>query len=192
MRRFLVPAMLALLLLLMAPHHTGHGWHKQLGALFLALALTHLALNRRWWRSLAFTPYTWRRGLLTAVNLLLLAATLGLLASGLVFLYHWRDWYALARPAHLVCAYWFFLLTAAHLGWHLAPRLRALPRAVPWLLGLYGAFAFTARGYLGNLVLVSPYARLDFAEAPWLFALDHVAIFAAFAVLAAKLANLRG
>lgn len=91
------------------------------------------------------------------------------------------------RLVHLAGSYWLFLLASLHAGFHGRVMMRALPvtawRLPAWAgvatsgaLVALGAAAFVRRGFLGYLVLVTPYAYYDFSEPLAFFLLDYLAV----------------
>ena len=116
--------MTVVLVLLMAYFLTDQEIHEWLGAGMLVLFIAHHMLNRKWLKALGRGKYTPFRVLQTALVLLVLLCMLGSMLSGI-----WMSRYVfdflptqghmgLARTAHLLCAYWGFLLLSAHLGLH--------------------------------------------------------------------------
>ena len=116
--------MTVVLVLLMAYFLTDQEIHEWLGAGMLVLFIVHHILNRKWLKALNRGKYTPFRVLQTALVLLALLCMLGSMLSGI-----WMSRYVfdflptqghmgLARTAHLLCAYWGFLLLSAHLGLH--------------------------------------------------------------------------
>ena len=90
----------------------------------LCSGLPHHALNFGWHRSLFRGKYMPVRAMQTLVNPLLLAAMLGTMVSAVILS---REVFAfllisggiaLARPMHIFCSFWSFVLMALHLGLH--------------------------------------------------------------------------
>ena len=134
-RRLVDLLMTVVLVLLMAYFLTDQEIHEWLGAGMLVLFIVHHILNRKWLQALNRGKYTPFRILQTALVLLALLCMLGSMLSGI-----WMSRYVfdflptqghmgLARTAHLLCAYWGFLLLSAHLGLHWGIMLGAARRA---------------------------------------------------------------
>ena len=115
-------ALLFLLLVVMAYSFTGNTVHEWMGIALVVLALVHLFLNKRWFVSLAKGKYNWRRMATTVINVLLILSFVVLVLLSMpissevfpfVHLYEEEMW-----PAtwHIVSGYWFFILSALHLG----------------------------------------------------------------------------
>jgi hypothetical protein len=90
----------------------------------------HNALNRNWWARIFNGAYTLRRGVMTALNLLLACAMAALIITGLL---HSRTVLAFLRlPSdmairliHTSAAYWCLPLIGAHLGLHWGMIMKA-------------------------------------------------------------------
>ena len=190
--------MTVVLLLLMAYFLTGQEIHEWLGAGMLALFLAHHILNRKWLKALNRGKYTPYRTLQTALVLLILLCMLGAMLSGI-----WMSRYVfdflptqghmgLARAAHLLYAYWGFLLLSAHLGLHWgillgvvrkaagnkkasAPRAAVL-RVLVCVISVYGVYAFLKHRIADYLFLRSHFVFFDYEQPPVLYVLDLLAM----------------
>jgi hypothetical protein len=97
--------------------------HEWIGVSLFVLFVVHNIINYRWYRQMFKGRYDFRRGLNTAVNMLLLAAMFILIITGLL---HSRTVLAFLylpggmglRQIHTTAAYWGLLLMAVHLGLH--------------------------------------------------------------------------
>ena len=137
------------------------------------------------------------------MNLLTLAAILGLMVSGVmlsneVFAFlHIRGHMSFARRLHMASAYWGFVMMAAHLGLHwgivlnMAQKIKRTDKArtvFPTLLGAviaaYGVAAMLKRNLGTYLFLRAEFVFLDFGESKILFYLDYLAIMGTFIFLA--------
>ncbi len=116
--------MTVLLLFLMARQLTGDSAHEWLGAGMLILWIAHHILNRSWYSHLFKGKYTPIRILQTVTNFAVLLSMFGLMVSGMILS---REVFAflpisggiaLARPLHVLSAFWGFVLMALHLGLH--------------------------------------------------------------------------
>ena len=197
-RRLVDLLMTVVLLLLMAYFLTDQEIHEWLGAGMLVLFVIHHILNFKWLKALSRGKYTPFRVLQTALVLLVLLCMLGSMLSGI-----WMSRYVfdflptqghmgLARTAHLLCAYWGFLLLSAHLGLHWEIILGAARKAVgnkkPSALrtavlrvltaGIsgYGVYAFFKHRIADYLFLRSHFVFFDYEQPPILYFLDLLAM----------------
>lgn len=196
------------LLFLMGYHLWGDTAHEWVGAGMFLLFILHHILNWYWWKGLFKGKYNAVRTLQTVINLLTMAAMLGLMVSGVILsskvfaFLHIRGHMAFARRLHMAASYWGFLLMAAHLGLHwgilgMAWKTRStdkpvsfLPTVLGALIAIYGAFAMVKRDLATYLFLRSEFVFLDFSESKILFYLDYLSIMGTFIFLshiAAKL-----
>ena len=138
---------------------------------------------------------------MTVIDLLLFAAMLGMMVSGILLsrevfgFLHLRAG-MFGRRLHMVSTAWGYILMAAHLGLHwgqvlgmMKKRLGTplpgwLPSAAAGVLALYGAYAFYRRGLWQYMFLLVEYAFFDYEELLVLFFADYLAILALFAVIA--------
>ncbi len=191
------------LLFLMGYHLWGDTAHEWAGAGIFVLFLCHHILNWRWWKGLFGGKYTAVRILQLGIDLLTLAAMLGLMVSSVILsnevfaFLHIRGHLSFARRLHMASAYWGFLLMAAHLGLHWGvflkmvqkTRLSGKPRPMlPALLGgviaAYGVAAMMKRDLPTYLFLRAEFVFLDFSESKLLFYLDYLAMMGTFIFLA--------
>ena len=126
--------MTVLLLFLMARQLTGDLIHEWLGAGMLILWIVHHILNRSWYSHLFKGKYMSERILQTVTNSAVLLSMLGLMVSGIILS---REVFAflpisggiaLARPLHVLSAFWGYVLMALHLGlhWNMIPEHQQL------------------------------------------------------------------
>ncbi len=193
------------MLFLMGYHLWGDTVHEWVGAGLFLLFILHHIFNWRWWTGLFRGKYTAVRILQTTINLLSLAAMLGLMVRGVILsskvfaFLQIRGHMAFARRLHMAASYWGFLLMTAHLGLHwgmvlgLALKMgkTKLPgRPVsPWLtllgalIAIYGVVAMVRRNLATYLFLRAEFVFLDFSESKVLFYLDYLAIMGTFIFL---------
>lgn len=194
------------MLFLMGYHLWGDTAHEWVGAGLFLLFILHHILNWRWWTGLFRGKYTAVRILQITINLLTLAAMLGLIVSGVILsskvfaFLQIRGHMAFARRLHMAASYWGFLLMTAHLGLHWGMLLGMVQKAgktkLPgrpashWLtlLGVlvaaYGVAAMVKRDMATYLFLRAEFVFLDFSESKLLFYLDYLAIMGTFIFLA--------
>lgn len=190
------------LLLLMGYHLWGDTAHEWVGAGIFLLFAAHHILNRPWWKGLFKGKYSAVRILQTVIDLLTLAAMLGLIVSSVILsnevfaFLHIRGHMSFARRLHMASAYWGFLLMAAHLGLYWGMLLKMAPgtrlsgkcrTVLPTLLGaviaVYGAAAMVKRDLSTYLFLRAEFVFLDFGESKLLFYLDYLAMMGTFVFL---------
>lgn len=195
-------AMAVLLLLLMAYSLVGEVLHEWMGIAMLALFVLHHIWNRAWYKSIGRgrpSPY---RAVQTVLNLLLFAAVLGMIFSGLILSQHILDFLPLrrgetiARTLHLPLAYWGFLLMSLHLGLHWSgimntvrrclhmqdvPRHRVLLlRLLAAVLVGYGLYVFIHYGFADYLLLRTHFVFFALDQTAARFVLDHLAVMGLF------------
>lgn len=167
--------------------------HKWVGAVMFTLFIAHHALNAGWYRAVFRGRYTPYRVFHLAVNILLLAAMLFLMVSGIMLSNHVFDFLGIgfgasfARLAHLAASHWSFVLMALHLGLHWGTvtsrlKLRHPPvlNSLGALVACYGLYAFIDRSLLDYMFLRVEFAFLDFSEPIALFYIDYLAMMGLF------------
>lgn len=196
--------MTVLLLFLMARQLTGDSAHEWLGAGMLILWIAHHILNRSWYSHLFKGKYTPIRILQTVTNFAVLLSMLGLMVSGIILsrevfgFLRISGGIALARPLHVLSAFWGFVLMALHLGLHWnmilgmvrkatgpvtsKPR-RILLRVAAALVAGYGLYAFLKNQFLSYMFLTSSFVFFDFERPVLLFFTEYIAIMGLFIFL---------
>ncbi len=191
--------MTILLLFLMAYSLLGEALHEWIGVAMFVLFILHHILNRRWCRNLFRGHYTPLRIYQTAMVLFVFLCMIGSMASGVllsryVFRMDIRNFSAVFRTVHMLCAYWGFLFLSLHLGLHwngmvgMARKLtKKSSKAYKWtfrlmaaLIAAYGAYAFIKRDFGNYMLLRYHFVFFDFEEPLVLFWLDYVAIMGLF------------
>lgn len=197
--------MIVLLLFLMARQLTGDSAHEWLGAGMLILWIVHHILNRSWYSHLFKGKYTPVRTFQTVINFAVLLFMLGLMVSGFILS---REVFAflpisggiaLARPLHVLSAFWGFVLMALHLGLHWnmilgmvrkaagpvsSQPLRILLCIVAATVAGYGFYAFLKNQFLSYMFLTSSFVFFDFERPVLLFFTEYIAIMGLFTFLA--------
>ena len=197
--------MTLLLLLLMARQLTGDTVHEWLGAGMFLLWILHHILNMQWnghiWKG-KYTPF---RILQLVVNILLLLAMIGTMVSGIILS---REVFAflpisgglaLARPLHILSAFWGFVLMALHLGLHwnmilgmirkstgvkTAKPVQIVLRTAGAGIAVYGLYALFKNQFLSYMFLTSSFVFFDFERPALLFFTEYAAIMGLFVFLA--------
>lgn len=145
--------------------------HEYLGASLFVAVVAHVALNRRWFKALARGRYNAVRILRLATIAGLLVCVVGQVASALVlskFVFGFLPVLpgaSLARRVHMLCSYWGFVLSFAHVGLQLKGFCRLMhiggamstPGArhhVIWavrflfaIIACFGAYSFVRLGF---------------------------------------------
>lgn len=193
-------AMAVLLLLLMAYSLVGETFHEIAGTAAFCLFLLHHRRRRAWYRAFFRGSYPPGRLFNSALDVLLLVWMALQPLSGLLISKHLYTFVQIsgltspAREAHLLLAYWGFLLLAVHTGAHLPPPIRRLAAkgktgkraaffiSVLWFFAaFYGCRAFAQRRMVDYLFHRAGFVFLDFNEPRIFFFLDYIAIALLFA-----------
>ena len=180
--------MTMLLLLLMAKQLTGEAAHEWMGVGMFILWIVHHILNFKWYAHIFKGKYTPFRAVQAAVNLLLLLTMLGTMVSAIILS---REVFAflpisggiaLARPMHILCSFWGFVLMSLHLGLHWnrilgmirkasgpipSKPLKIALRLAGAAVAVYGLYAFVKNQFLAYMFLTSTFVFFDF-ERPYL------------------------
>lgn len=125
--------MTILLLFLMGYQLWGEEAHEWAGAGMFVLFIAHHILNRGWHKGLFKGKYTPVRILLTGIDVLLFAAMLAQMYSGILMSRYafaflpFDTGMALARRLHILGSYWGFTLMSLHLGLHWNMFLGKIP-----------------------------------------------------------------
>ena len=137
----------------------------------------------------------------TVINLLLLAAMLGTMVSAVILS---REVFAflpisggiaLARPMHIFCSFWSFVLMALHLKMVLgmvrrtagpvsSPVLRGTLRIGGAAVAVYGLYALVKNQMVSYLLLQSSFVFFDFERPLPLFFTEYLAIMGLLVFLA--------
>ena len=196
--RLVVDVLMTLCLLFVTGYQFwGEAAHEWVGTGMFVLFLAHHILNRKWYQALFRGKYSAARIFMLCIDVLVLAAMLAEMYSGIVLSRHVFAFLpidsglALARKLHILGAYWGFVLMSLHLGLHwgmilgmLKKVLKVKPSRVGkvlcflfgTLIAVYGVVVFFRREYPVYLFLQSEFVFLDYDEPPILFYLDHLAL----------------
>ena len=195
-------AMTVLLMLLMASELLGRFAHEWIGTAMFILFILHHILNRRWTKSLLRGRYTPCRMLQTVSAALVLFTMCCSLVGALIMSRHVFAFLPIhggrsfGRVAHLIGAYWGFVLMAFHLGIHwngmLAVGRRMVKpsqtrsrilRILAAVMALYGVYAFFARSIPQYMFLQTRFVFFDYEEPIIFFFFDYLAVMISFAWL---------
>lgn len=197
-------AMTVLLFLLMAYQITGQFAHEWLGAGMFVLFLLHHVLNATWLKNLTHGRHTPVRALMTALDLLLFAAMLWLMVSGIILSRYVFSFLpisggiAFARLLHLSASYWSFVLMSLHIGLHwgmvcgmigraahrtLSRPQRVLLRGGAIALAAYGVCAFLRHDIASYLFLRAEFVFFNYDQPIPSFFFDYLAMMGLFVLL---------
>lgn len=201
--------MTVLFLILMAYHITGNSLHEWLGTILFALFVLHHILNLNWYKTMFKGKYSAVRILMTIINVLLFAAMVGMMISGIMLS---REVFAflnlragmLGRRLHMISTSWGYLLMSAHIGLHFgmiagmfkrkinlkSKRLVIVGKIFAIVLSAYGVYAFFTRQLADRMFLLMEYAFFDYNESPLFFFGDYLCILILFATLAFYLSKI--
>ncbi len=188
------------LLLLMPYELVGQAAHEWLGMGMFVLFIAHHILNGKWSRNLLNGKYTQLRIWQTILVILVLAAMIGSMVSGVILSRHVLSFLpisggrAFARRLHMLAAYWGFVLMSLHLGFHWSMIMGMAKKLVKtdsfvrtWVLRIlalaiagYGVFAFVKREIGNYMLLRNQFVFFDFDEPLLFFYLDYIAIMGLF------------
>ena len=194
--------MTVLLIALMAYHITGNQLHEWLGTILFTLFILHHILNLNWYKAMFKGKYSAVRILLTVLNVLLFAAMVGMMISGIMLSREVFDFLNLragmfGRRLHMISTSWGYLLMSAHIGLHFGIIAGVFKRKIPlkskWigligklvavLAAVYGIYAFIARQLADRMFLLMEYAFFDYEESPLFFFGDYLCILIMFATI---------
>lgn len=188
------------LLFLMTYELIGQAAHEWLGIGIFVLFILHHILNRKWSGSLLKGKYTPLRIWQTTLVLLVLAAMIGSMVSGVILSRHALSFLPLkggrsfARSLHMLASYWGFVLMSLHLGLHwrmmigVAVKVVKNPsaartwtlRILAFAIAVYGVYAFIKRDIGQYMLLNIQFVFFDFEEPLIVFLLDYMAIMGLF------------
>ena len=198
--------MTVLLLCQMAYMMIGEAAHEWMGTSMFVLFILHHVLNGKWHKNLLRGRYNGLRVAQTVVNVLLLAAIIGLMVSGMMMSRHVFSFLpieggmATARTLHMLASYWSFLLMSFHLGLHwnmiliMAKKLGGekkafrmgslVPRLAAAAICVCGICAFVKHNLASYLFLRTEFVFFDMSQPLPLFLLEYAAMTGLFVCLA--------
>ena len=205
MKRITDLTMTILLLFLMGYQFWGELFHEWAGTGMFVLFIAHHILNMKWYRDLFKGRYSPARIFWLLINILVLAAMLGLMVSGIVLSRHVFTFLPIqggasfARILHMLSAYWGFVLMALHLGLHWnmvfsmarkiwgkgmpTMRKKVILTAAGTVIALYGLYVFFKRSLLDYMFLKTQFVFLDFGESRLLFFIEYLSMMGLFIYL---------
>lgn len=197
------------LLFLMPYELVGQAAHEWIGIGIFVLFIIHHVLNGKWSRNLRRGKYTPLRVWQTALVLLVLAAMIGSMISGIILSRHALSFLpisggrAFARRLHMLASYWGLVLMSLHLGLHWSMMMGMARKSVKtsstartWVLRIlalaiagFGVFAFVKREIGSYMLLKTQFVFFDFEEPLIFFLLDYVAVMGLFVFIGHYLAE---
>ena len=202
--------MTILLLLLMGYHYFGDYLHEWFGAAMFLLFIIHHVLNIQWHKNLPKGKYTPERMFRLIINILLFAAMIGLMVSGILMSRHVFAFLGIegsmsfARQLHMASNYWGFVIMSLHIGLHwrmimnMFRKKGSKPSAgttiVKYIIGagiaIYGLYVFFQRRLLDYMLLRTMFVFLDFGESKISFYLDYLAMMGCFIFISSQISLL--
>ncbi len=207
-RRIRVLLDIALTLLLgiqMAYSLVGELSHEITGLCMIALLVLHHMMNGGFHRRLFTGRYTPYRIVLTLIDAAMLTIFLTQGISGLMMAKHIRalnsDGANWARQAHLVGAYWGFVLCGVHAGLHMTGLCRKWTRldnkVVKWTaafgliaVSVYGATVFVHHKLWDYMTLRQQFVFFDFSQPLERFFLDYLFTLVLFVMVGCLLGSI--
>ena len=182
---------------------TGAVLHEWIGLVCCVLCALHIAVNRRWFKSVFRGRYTFLRSANTALNVLLLISMMTLCVTGVLGSRHVFGFLGFKggmdiRELHTFAAYWGLVLLGIHTGlqWmKVLTGLRTIPSianlvamngvrlGLPLLAAVYGVWASFDRAMGSKLFLGFSFDFWDSANSELLFYTHNFAILALYAVV---------
>lgn len=195
------------LLFLMTYELIGQAAHEWLGIGIFVLFILHHILNRKWSGSLLKGKYTPLRIWQTTLVLLVLAAMIGSMVSGVILSRHALSFLPIkggrsfARSLHMLASYWGFVLMSLHLGLHwrmmmgIVGKMVKKPsawtlRILAFAIAVYGVYAFIKRDIGSYMLLKIQFVFFDFEEPLIFFLLDYMTIMGLFVFIGHYLTEL--
>ena len=193
----------------MAYHIAGNSLHEWLGTILFALFVLHHILNLNWYKTLFKGKYSAVRILMTTINVLLFAAMVGMMISGIMLSREVFSFLNLragmfGRRLHMISTSWGYLFMSAHIGLHFGMIAGIFKKKIKFqnkllgitgrisaaLLSAYGIYAFITRQLADRMFLLMEYAFFDYEEPALFFFGDYLCILILFAALAFTLSKI--
>lgn len=202
--------MTILLLLLMGYHYFGDYLHEWFGAAMFLLFIIHHVLNIQWHKNLPKGKYTPERMFRLIINILLFAAMIGLMVSGILMSRHVFAFLGIegsmsfARQLHMASNYWGFVIMSLHIGLHWRMIMNMFRKKgskpstgttiVKYIIGagiaIYGLYVFFQRRLLDYMLLRTMFVFLDFGESMVSFYIDYLAMMGCFIFISSQISLL--
>lgn len=182
--------MTVLLLLLMAFQITGEKAHGRIGSIMFLVFISHVWLNRMWYKNLMKGKYTFFRIVQTIINFLILFLMLASVISGVSLISRSNILINTnhARLIHLVSVYWGFTLMSVHLGMHWGmingmmkkaiknKMIYSLLKIISLIVAVHGLYAFIKLDLLSHMFLRTQFVFFDFEQSAISVLFDYLSI----------------
>jgi hypothetical protein len=189
------------LLLAYAYQITDHTAHEWIGLAFVVLCITHIVINKHWYKNIFKGKYNLLRIIQAAINILLLAVIAVLLVSGLLlsrsvlsFLNLPGD--LLYRQIHTTAAYWLYIIVSIHIAlyWnrvlYTMKKLTGIEREnqiriiimrlLVFMIAIFGIWSFIDRDMFAKLFLGFSFDYWDASRPTILFFVQTLSIIVLF------------
>ncbi len=170
--------------------------HEYLGIALIILFCIHFYLNRWWIKSIFKGKYNFSRTILTFINFALIFDVIILFLSGIgvsksIVIFDTEEYISLSREAHMLSAYWGFVLMSFHAGmnWQMISarifhgKKYKILTLIALFIMIYGAYAFNQRQLWEYMTLKNMFVFFDYDENYLCFLLDYLSIMLLFACL---------
>ena len=177
-------------IILMGHHITDNLIHEILGTGTIILFIIHNILNFKFYKSLFKGKYSFKRVILTLIDLLLFLSMVGIIVSAViissdVFAFLNIHTTSFGLKLHMLSTSWGFVIMSLHLGLHLNGIVSKLEQKMKQngleyiyyfiflLLIIYGIYSFIKLNFISDMFLLNPFKAYNFDESPFVFYL-HV------------------
>ena len=202
--RIMIDVIMYLFFIILIGHHiTDNLIHEILGTGTIILFIIHNILNIKFYKSLLKGKYTFKRGILTLIDILLLLCIVGIIVSSMiissdVFAFLNIHTTSFGLKLHMISTSWGFVIMSLHLGLHLNGMLNKINKKlkksmfeyiyyfVLLLFIIYGVYSFIKLNFVSDMFLLNPFKAYDFDESPYVFYL-HVLSSSLFIALTMNL-----
>jgi hypothetical protein len=212
--------MIVLLMAQMGRHFWGNAAHEWIGVGMFVLFIVHHVLNVNGYKTVFKGKYTPYRIVQLIINVLVFAAMIGLMVSGIMLsqqvfvLFPISGGKSFARILHMLATHWGLVLMALHLGlhwnvfiglnWNIAigmarkatkttqssPIRATLLNIAGIAISAYGFYVLINRELLSYMLVQNRFVFLDYEESKILFYLDYLAMMSFFIWIAHNLVKL--
>lgn len=188
--RIVIDVMMYLCFIVLMGHHiTDNLIHEILGTATIILFIIHNILNFKFYQNLFKGKYTFKRVILTLIDVLLLLCMVGIIVSSIiissdVFAFLKIHTTSFGLKLHMLSTSWGFVIMSLHLGLHLNGMLNKLGQKMKksilkyiyyfvfLLIIIYGVYSFIKLNFISDMFLLNPFKAYDFNESPFAFYLQ--------------------
>lgn len=190
-------AMTILFIFIMGYHQTGAFVHEWLGIILAVLFLLHNLLNWKWYSTIPKGKYSMQRTVRLVINMTLLIAFVGAMASGIMMSKHIFEFLNLqttmfARRLHMLSTSWSFVLMSIHLGLHWSMVIVSLKKHLvkKWIIQVlslacvsFGCYVFVEKQFWNEMFLLVDFVFLNYQESLIVFLFKQIALMTPFILL---------